>query len=283
MRDVLETKAPSGTYTIQRCRDNTETPKQVVDAREPDESKCSARNVAAYEAGVLTFVSGARQYTSAPSDVEASLLASPQDQADALLEAGGTDLSGRLNQVIAAMQLDTPVAVSLIAEIVERLWRCGVSSAGERRVRSRLAEVEQRYKCFRSRLIATLLDEPIEDGVRHPAEHVIDDALGANSSDCRDWLSRVLVEQYQTRPSISASIVRCIGRLEYDQVGAWGMRVADDALRHKDVEVREAAIRALEAWGGRKALDILRNYEDERPWLNEYVRQVIVDLSGTAS
>ncbi|MCH7840306.1 MAG: hypothetical protein IID38_08745 [Planctomycetes bacterium] len=144
-----------------------------------------------------------------------------------------------------------------------------------------LTRIDHQYIRFRSKLIAALLDEPIEDGVTHPAEHVIDEALRTNSSECRDWLSRVLVEHYQTRPSISASIVRCIGRLEYDQVGRWGMRVADHALRDKDVEVREAAVRALEAWGGCEALSILRSHSDSLAWLNEYVGQVIVDLSGT--
>lgn len=146
-----------------------------------------------------------------------------------------------------------------------------------------LTRIDHQYIRFRSKLIAALLDEPIEDGVTHPAEHVIDEALRTNSSEWRDWLARALNEHYQTRPSLSASIVRCIGRLDYDCVGGWGMRVIDDALRHKDVEVREAAVRALEAWGGYEALNILRSHRDSVAWLNEYVDQVIVDLSGTTS
>ncbi len=144
-------------------------------------------------------------------------------------------------------------------------------------------QVEQRYRSFRSKLIATLLDEPIEDGVTHPAEHLIDKALRIDSADCQNWLSQALVELYPTRPTLGASIVRCIGRLDYERVGEWGMHVVDDALRNRDVEVREAAIRALEAWGGRAALEMLRGHKDTKDWLNEYVQQVIVDLSGTTS
>jgi hypothetical protein len=57
----------------------------------------------------------------------------------------------------------------------------------------------------------------------------------------------------------------------------------DDALRHKDAEVREAAIRALEKWGGDEALRILRQHRDAEEWLNDYVRQGTLDLSGDAT
>ena len=131
---------------------------------------------------------------------------------------------------------------------------------------------------FRGEFLATLIDEPIEDGITHPSEHVLEKALRIDPSECRKELSRILVE-YQTRPSMTASIVRCIGRMEYDQVGQWGIRVAEDALGHKDIEVRDAAVRTLENWGGREAIGILRSHKDSVDWMNDYVSQVIIDLS----
>ena len=242
---------------MQRRRDNTETPKQVVDTKEPDQLKLCAQNVPASQVVVLTSVSGPEECSTAASGVEAFFVSLPQDQADAVLNAAGEDLSMHMRRTY---------------------W--GIA---RRATSFDLTRIDNQYIRFRSKLIATLLDEPIEDGVTHPAEALIDEALRTNSSKCRDWLAQVLVEHYQTRPSISASIVRCIGRLEYDRVGNWGMHVADDALRHKDVEVREAAVRALEAWGGSEALGMLRSHRDPVAWLNEYISQVIVDLSGTTS
>lgn len=140
----------------------------------------------------------------------------------------------------------------------------------------------QDYDGFRAELLA-LFDEPIEDGVAHPAEYVIEDALLANKWRCFAWLSRAIEEYARTRSSTVASIVRCIGRLRRDDVGTWGMHVVEDALRHKDVEVREAGIRALEAWGGHVAFHMLCDYaidaRHDEPWLADYVLQVIGDMS----
>ena len=85
------------------------------------------------------------------------------------------------------------------------------------------------------------------------------------------------------RPSLSASLLRCIGRLDYTYVKGWGLEVVDDALRHEDPEVREAGIRALESWGGYDSLAMLRRHSDSELWLDTYVQQVILDLSDTAS
>lgn len=142
----------------------------------------------------------------------------------------------------------------------------------------------QSYSSFRARLIAELKDNPIEDGIEHPAEYVIKEALRTNRGLCLAYVSRIIGEHAQSRPSTAASIIRCIGRLRPDEVAPWGTHIVEDALRHKDVEVREAGVRALEHWGGHVAFrmlcDHIRNSCDEEPWLRDYVRQVIADLES---
>ena len=139
---------------------------------------------------------------------------------------------------------------------------------------------ESEYRRFSRQLIVSLLEEPIEDGVGHPAEELISDVMQEDRSFCLDGLSRILIELYDRRTSLCASVLRCIGRLEKRQAGQWGLQVVDDALNKSDVEVREAAIRALESWGGSDALDLLREYRETESWLSDYVRQVIADLES---
>ncbi|MBI4717397.1 MAG: hypothetical protein HY763_06305 [Planctomycetes bacterium] len=127
-----------------------------------------------------------------------------------------------------------------------------------------------------------LLDEPVEDCVAHPAEQLLSQAMGMNRSGAQDWLSRLLVETYASRPSLAASILRCVGRLDFGEVGGWGLHVADDALHHSVAEVREAAVRALEAWGDAQGVRILRQHQEKERWLRAYIQQVIVDLSSPA-
>jgi hypothetical protein len=71
--------------------------------------------------------------------------------------------------------------------------------------------------------------------------------------------------------------------MAYEQVGSWGIAVVKKALRHADVEVRDAAIRALEAWGGNESLQILQLHRDPVGWINNYLLQVIADLTEDRS
>jgi hypothetical protein len=259
MADLLKARTPARTNTVGRRRANTDTPEPDVDF-----------NLPVPPLRVLRIVSADKEHSTTPCRVGASLVAAPQDQAD------------RIGALLVAAPRDQADAVwntpddDLLRHMRQMYWNI-VQCVPP----FQLTRDDKKYVSFRSKLIAALLEAPMEDGITHPAEELIDEALRAGTSDCRDWLSRVLVEHYEARPSISASIVRCVGRLEYDQVGHWGMHVADDALRHEDVEVREAAIRALEDWGGCEALRLLRSHRDSVAWLSEYVSQVIADLSET--
>jgi hypothetical protein len=193
---------------------------------------------------------------------------SPEGQDISVRAPQGADLPDRVrNQLAHGAVEDVPNRTSdLIRRLVERL--CAYHS--------RFDSAE-----FRRTLVAQLYDEPIEDAVAHPAEGWIRKALERDSSGCLQALSEALRNSYVDRASLAASILRCIGRMSYGQVGRWGLRVADDALRHQDVEVREAAVRALEAWGCREGLAMLRSHHDVEAWLDDYVRQVVSDLSDT--
>lgn len=270
---ILDLSASLRTQATPRSPSNTETPEPAPDPTESGFAKFLAQDEPESSTGLFRFVSGSKEHGIALSGAEAFLVSSSLATAPTISEAPSENLSALLMKVL--FDFSVILSDSLVVDLTTfpPLHRHTLIAF----------PAEHPYQRFRSKLIAALLDEAIEDGVTHPAEHMIDEALRTNSSECRDWLSRALVEHYQTRPSISASIVRCVGRLEYDRLGSWGMRVVDDALGHKDVEVREAAIRALEDWGGCEALDMLRRHRDTVAWLNEYVSQVIVDLSGTTS
>lgn len=139
--------------------------------------------------------------------------------------------------------------------------------------------IDQSYAKFRSKLISIFSDNHIEDGVTHPSEDFLIETLKSDVSSCRRWVSRFFIEQYKDSPSICADIVRCVGRLDNDYFPGLIFRMSDDALLHKDVEVREAAIISLEYVGGPASLDRLRRHNDSEVWLDEYVQRVIIDLS----
>lgn len=134
-----------------------------------------------------------------------------------------------------------------------------------------------------SRRLAQALDlEPLEDGFAHPAEMVMADALRAFGATAFTWIAFAYFEYHQSKPAIAAGLVRCLGRLPEALTQPWGSFLALSALYHADVEVREAAVRAFEIWGGRAAIDALtaRVSVEPTPWLADYTRQVIADLAA---
>jgi len=141
-------------------------------------------------------------------------------------------------------------------------------------------EPDRSERVFRNSLIRTLEDDPIEDGVPHPAEGLIDKAMTVNVTACLDWLARAFTEYSSARPATCAALVRCIGRIKYDRVGSWGLGIARVAIKHIDIEVRESAVRALEAWEAPMSLSILRSHTEPDGWLADYIRRVIADMSS---
>jgi hypothetical protein len=133
---------------------------------------------------------------------------------------------------------------------------------------------------FRRNLILSLEEEPIDDGYTHPAERIIKEALVQHKATAANWIQSVYLKNMK-RAAVAAGILRCVGRLNRKMMQPWGLVMAISGISHPDIEVRESAVRALESWGGRDSLETLKIYKDieEVPWLKDYIKQVIVDLS----
>jgi hypothetical protein len=138
----------------------------------------------------------------------------------------------------------------------------------------------KREEEFRHNLIDSLKEEPIEDGCPHPAEEIIKSTLLKYKAAAIDWIQSVYLKSIMQR-TIAAGILRCIGRLSYEKTKPWGLALTISGLSHPHVEVREAAVRALEMWGGQESLEVLKDFENIESvrWLKAYIKQVVADLS----
>ncbi|MDE2887391.1 MAG: hypothetical protein OXR72_04195 [Gemmatimonadota bacterium] len=120
-------------------------------------------------------------------------------------------------------------------------------------------------------------DEPFENGMDHPADQMIEDAL-------RSARDERILEQFAAlcldieRPSFSASILRCLGRQTEIANATLRAGVVRNALATDDVEIRDAAVHAAEFWGGTEIVDALISHNEPVPWLRNYIREVIDDL-----
>jgi len=140
--------------------------------------------------------------------------------------------------------------------------------------------IDQQCESLRRDLPMLIESEPLEDGVSHPIEQRLEDELTNNPSGAPEMIQR-LFDEWSERPSFAAVLLRCLGRRHSSIVGEWGLSLASNALSHRDVEVRDAAVSALELWGGDGARQALQGRVEQEPvsWLARYMKQVITDLS----
>lgn len=126
------------------------------------------------------------------------------------------------------------------------------------------------------RLKAAFDAEPLEDGIHHQAEQIIGEALQSVEKLLVLAVLRALSLDVE-RPDLSASVLRCLGRLR-PGTPAWRARIVRSALNENDVEMRDAAVQAAESWGGPEMRDVLRSHIEVIPWLHAYIQDVVDDL-----
>ena len=128
------------------------------------------------------------------------------------------------------------------------------------------------------RMLRTSFDEnPIEDGIDHPAEDIIVNAIHFNDAELVFyWLKSFSLDA--EHPSYAASILRCLGRLKSPGKVSWRVDLIRKALAMEDAEIRDAAVQAAECWGGEGILETLKAHSEPLPWLQDYIRDVIEDL-----
>ncbi len=119
--------------------------------------------------------------------------------------------------------------------------------------------------------------DPLEDGMSHPAEQIIEEALRSTEErKVLDWL-RVLSLDTEY-PGFSASVLRCLGRQAGPGTSSWRTEFVRDALASDDVEIRDAAAQAAELWGDLGLIEVLQSHLETEPWLRDYIQDIIDNL-----
>ena len=128
-----------------------------------------------------------------------------------------------------------------------------------------------------NKLHAAFETEPLEDGMHHQAEDIIEQALQSGEDErILEWLRAFSLDAAQ--PVFAASVLRCLGRQEHLGTSSWRSALVHDALALDDVEIRDAAIQAAELWGDSDILPVLKSHSDPESWLRDYISDVIDDL-----
>ena len=149
----------------------------------------------------------------------------------------------------------------------------GLEAAADQKA---LVEDRERER-LANRLWTAFAADPLEDGMSHPAEEIIGEALrSAEDKPVLDWFRTFSLDP--KRPSFAASVLRCLGRQMSLGTDLWRTELVRDGLSMDDVEIRDAAVQAAESWGDRSLADVMKAHREAEPWLREYIENVISDL-----
>jgi hypothetical protein len=127
---------------------------------------------------------------------------------------------------------------------------------------------------FDAQLSTLFAEASVEPGEVHPAEwllvnHASEPQLGA-------WLESF----FDSKSEYRRSFVICLGRLGSDSIAHAPalQRILRRALADGSLQIREAAVRAIETLGdiGR---DVLTSHDERVPWLKSYAERVLQRLS----
>lgn len=133
---------------------------------------------------------------------------------------------------------------------------------------------------FKSQLVFELDSETVEDGVVHTVEVAIQRALIRYPQDAPTWIKELFDEILaQEKLSYASGLLQCLGRLRPEGIINIAKSLVIKGLGHENIELREAAITVIEQWGGEDMLEILRQHQEQVPWLANYAQKVIQDFS----
>ena len=128
-------------------------------------------------------------------------------------------------------------------------------------------------------LRAAFEHEPLEDGVNHPAEEVVERVVRSfGAKGALELLSTLCLDD--DHPTLGASVFRCVGRCEEPGTEEWRASLVQGGLAAGDVEIRDAAVQAVEHWREPSLAPLLEAHDESFAWLREYIAEVIADLSA---
>lgn len=120
--------------------------------------------------------------------------------------------------------------------------------------------------------------EPLEDGMSHPAELVIEEALqSAEDAPVLDWLKNLCLDV--KFPAFSASVIQCLGRQTDPGDGEWRAELVREALNSDNVQIRDAAVQSAELWDDGNLADVLEAHNEDAPWLRKYIEEILKNWS----
>ena len=140
------------------------------------------------------------------------------------------------------------------------------------------SQIPSQIKQLANELQADFQNNPLQDGMDHPAARTLQRAIqNIPAHQLMTWLKTTCTDAHS--PVFAASVLICLGALPNPLDPPRRRQLIREALESQSIDIREAAIQAVEQWQEVDLADLLQNHTDPEPWLQQYARGVAQDIS----
>ncbi len=120
-------------------------------------------------------------------------------------------------------------------------------------------------------------EESVLDGFDHAGEGILQDYIDQSGLRAKDIFLNLMGRT--SFESSSADMLRLLSRLEpFDS--EWRASLVQTALSSSSLEIRDAAIQAVENWEESELVVLLKQHKEKDDFLRDYAEQVVEDLEG---
>lgn len=130
---------------------------------------------------------------------------------------------------------------------------------------------------FEPIFLSTLKTQELEIDYKNPIEVLLEEFFIENEYVTKEWLNNLYITNYSDTKFL-INILKIIGSLDKNLINSFGIVISGSALCHKNVEVKEMAIRVFENWNTIESYTFLKNCSLSPKWLNEYKNEVLQNI-----
>lgn len=128
---------------------------------------------------------------------------------------------------------------------------------------------------FESKLSKLFDCNQLESGFIHESEKLIESEFSKHIEFVEYWFKK---RWNKIDDDFKEKLIRCIGKLPFCLVSAYVLNCIEKSMYNENIEIRDAAVNALEMWGNEESVNLLRNHKEMVPWLKCHINRVINEI-----
>lgn len=124
-----------------------------------------------------------------------------------------------------------------------------------------------------------VIRETITDGDPNMVYTYFRQVIKNNREEILVWFQKLLLQNFSSNTTVVSNILHLLKSEEYSNIFPEGVAIAIACLSSQRDDIKELALQCFENWENPDCVKYLKNYSTGVQWLDEYVQDVIKELT----